>query len=144
MKKFAFKFEKILNLRSFAEEEAKLDLARAVSEVYRLENELADTIKKRDEVQNYINNDDPNSVFYVMSYVERMQYEQRALEGQIEKANSVVAQKQQVLTEAIKQRKILSSLKERNLHEYKKEYGKMEVAELDESNLMRDELCKVQ
>ncbi|MBQ5780649.1 MAG: flagellar export protein FliJ [Spirochaetaceae bacterium] len=144
MKKFAFKFEKILNLRSFAEEEAKLDLARAVSEVYRLENELADTIKKRDEVQNYINNDDPNSVFYVMSYVERMQYEQRALEGQIEKANSVVAQKQQVLTEAIKQRKILSSLKERNLQEYKKEYGKMEVAELDESNLMRDELCKVQ
>jgi flagellar biosynthesis chaperone FliJ len=101
-------------------------------------------IKKRDEVQNYINNDDPNSVFYVMSYVERMQYEQRALEGQIEKANSVVAQKQQVLTEAIKQRKILSSLKERNLQEYKKEYGKMEVAELDESNLMRDELCKVQ
>ena len=144
MKKFAFKFEKILNLRSFAEEEAKLDLARAVSEVSRLENELADTIKKRDEVQKYINNNDPHSVFHVMSYVERMQYEQRSLEGQIAKANSVVAQRQQVLTEAIKQRKILSSLKERNLQEYKKEYEKIEVAELDESNLMRDELCKVQ
>lgn len=144
MKKFSFKFEKILNLRQFAEEEAKLDLARAVSKVSELENDLAETIKKRDEVQKYINSDDYNSVFYVMSYVERMQYEQRALEGQIAEANSVVAQKQSVLTEAIKQRKVLSSLKERNLQDYKKEYGKLEAADLDESNLMRDEFYKVQ
>ena len=112
MKKFSFKFEKVLNLRRFAEEEAKLNLAHAISEVSALEADLQETIRKRDEVPQYIDNSDPHSVFYVMSYVERMKYEQHALEMRIAEANSVVAQKQALLTEAIKQRKILSSLKE--------------------------------
>jgi flagellar FliJ protein len=136
MKGFSFKFEKILNLRQFAENEAKLDLARALSEVTELEAKLAEVIEKRNNVHNFIDNNNPHSVIYAAGFVERMQYEQKTLEEQIDQANAVVEEKKAVFAEAMKQRKIFSKLREKSMETYKKENAKREIADLDEANLV--------
>lgn len=135
MRRFAFKLEKVLELRRFAEREWEHKLAEATSRVIGVENEISEWAERRSATST---NRVPNGrvdmgvlrsredyVNLIDDRVYRLQSRLVTLEAEREKVRARYL-------EVSQRRKALSKLKERQGDEYYKDALKEETRSLDE------------
>ena len=138
MKAFKFSLQKILDLRLFAEEQAKLALAAAISESDRIKNLLKEIAQKRVEANKERSVcTDITGHIAIENYINRLDIRKEELLEELASAELVVEEKRAAYNEAMKQRKVLSNLKDKKFAEYKKQYNKTTEIELDDMNQAR-------
>ena len=133
MKKFKFSLEKVLSLREFEENQAQIELAKAISVVTELNNKLnfiANERVKHNDARS--NSTDLSYLMSIENYIEGLDYQKEILLEELAQAELILEEKRQIMIEAMKKRKALEKLKEKQLQEYKKEILKEEEKVLDE------------
>lgn len=141
MKKFKFSLEKVLSLREFEQNQAQIELGKAQSVVNDINEQLkfiASEIVKSNESR--ANSADLNFLLSVENYVNGLNYKKELLLEELAKAQLVLEEKRAIVVEAIKKRKSLEKLKEKQFEEYKKQYNLEEEKILDE--ISTSKFCK--
>lgn len=133
MKKFEFSLQKLLNLREFEEHEAEVELGKAISESDKIRNQLEDVAQKTIfnskqtvGVGNY------QDLVVLEQYRNRLKLLKEELLEELAKAEIVVEQKRAIFAEAMKNRKVLTNLKEKKFTSWKKEAQKAEENAIDD------------
>lgn len=122
MKRFSFSMQKILDIREFAERQAQIELGQAVAEVNRINGELeAVAQEKQRMLQVKLKDVSLNEFLVHENYLKRLELTKDRLLQELAAAQLVVDKKREIFAEAMKQRKILSNLREKQFAQYKKE-----------------------
>jgi flagellar FliJ protein len=122
MKRFSFSMQKILDIREFTERQAQIELGQAVAEVNRINEELeAVAQEKLRMLQINLKSASLNEFLVHENYMKRLELTKERLLEELAAAQLVVDEKREIFAEAMKQRKILSNLKEKQFAQYKKE-----------------------
>lgn len=133
MKKFAFKLQKLLELRQFEEDKAKAVLAQAIGVAEGLKAELRQIAE--DRVATNASRSglaDPVTMQAIERYIIRLDTRKEQALQELAQAELVVEEKRAILAEAVKQRKILEKLRENKYAEWKKERQKEDDKILDD------------
>ena len=135
MRRFAFKLEKVLELREYHEREWELRLAEVTSRVIGVENEITELGERRHATQSVAIRpghvdlgDARNREEYVNLIDDRVRHLRRRLVALEEERSRV----RDHYLDASRERKALSKLKERRSEEYYKDSLKEEIRSLDE------------
>lgn len=122
MKRFSFSMQKILDIREFTERQAQIELGQAVAEVNRINEELeAVAQEKLRMLQINLKSASLNEFLVHENYMKRLELTKERLLEELAAAQLIVDEKREIFAEAMKQRKILSNLKEKQFAQYKKE-----------------------
>jgi flagellar FliJ protein len=145
MKRFAFSLEKVLNLRKHREQEAKIALGRAVSELTAIENQLKELALLRVKAASGRLSPpgpdsprDPQSGFYAgyyqnyEFYLRRLDHEKEELLEASAKARLKVEEERDSYLEASRERKVLDKLKEKRSAAYRHALFAEETKTLDD------------
>ncbi len=133
MKRFEFSLQKVLDLREFEEKQAKNELGKAIAESDRIKTELEYVALKRVE-----NNkaraltEDMNEMMAIERFIVRLDLRKEELLEELAKAELVIEQKRQLFAEAMKNRKVVTKLKEKKEAEYKADSLKAEESAIDD------------
>ena len=122
MKKFVFSLQKVLDLREFEEEKAKLELGKAVAEMERIKKLLAENAQNRVNA-GYSRRDvsDVLSLQQIENYILGLDLKKEKLLEELASAELIFEKKRDLFTEAMQAREVLTKLKDKQLSEYKKE-----------------------
>ena len=133
MKKFVFSLQKVLDLREFEEDKAKLELGKAVAEVEKIKTQLQENAQKRVEA-NLSRKDtkDIGSLINIENYITGLDIKKEKLLEELTYAQIVFEEKRDLFTKAMQEREVLTKLKEKQLSEYKKEILKEEENSVDD------------
>lgn len=133
MKKFVFSLQKVLDLREFEEEKAKLELGKAVAEMERIKKLLAENAQNRVNA-GYSRRDvsDVLSLQRIENYILGLDLKKEKLLEELASAELIFEKKRDLFTEAMQAREVLTKLKDKQLSEYKKEALKQEENALDD------------
>jgi len=127
MKPFAFRLEKLLNLRKFYEDEAKIELGRAVGVLAELENKITALAAERVRAAaaQFMPNNSAIEIQQYMYYLVRLDNTKELLLKEAAIAEMKVEEAREAFLEASRERKVLDNLKEKK----QKEYHKMKLNE---------------
>lgn len=137
MKKFDFPMQKILDLREFEEEQAKTELGKAISETNRIQQELDIIAKEKNRMIDICSESNIYHMFANYGYIMRLDINRDRLLEELAVAELAVEEKRQIFAEAMKERKVLTNLKEKQLSKYKKDYKLAEDNNLDDLSSSR-------
>jgi flagellar FliJ protein len=137
VKKFAFSLQKILDLRQYAEDQARLELGRAVSVVNALNAELRGVAQSRGRAMAGLASQnegllDVAQMQSVQGYISLLDVKKERLIADLAQAELAAQEKRDLYTEAMKKRSVLTKLSERQYEAYKKEKLREEDRFLDE------------
>ena len=133
MKKFVFSLQKVLELREYEEDKAKLELGKAVAEVERLKRLLEENARNRIAAnQSRKDTTDVIILMNIENYIIGLDAKKEKLLEELTMAQMVFEEKRDLYTKAMQDREVLSKLKEKQLSEYKKEVLKEEENALDD------------
>lgn len=133
MKKFEFPLEKVLSVRKYKNDEAEIELGKAVSQLELLEGELNNLAVLYSEIpQKYSNLSDIRDLSQLENYTFFLNSKKESLLEQIAGAKLIVEEKRRLYVEAHKELKVMENLKERALTEYKKNVIKEQDNVLDD------------
>ena len=136
MRRFKFNLEKILQLRKFKEEEAKIALGHAISVLNAIENQIKETaLKQHHAATERFNN--PLEMASWDTYILRLEQEAEKLAEQAARQEIVVEEKRNLYLEAQKDLKALEKLKEKQQKEYRKEMLNYQMNQVDELTAAR-------
>ncbi|MBQ8561770.1 MAG: flagellar export protein FliJ [Spirochaetaceae bacterium] len=122
MKRFAFSLQKILDIREFAERQAQIELGRAVAEVNRINRDLEAVAQEKLRMIHQKQQEMTLNDFVVReNYMKRLELTKERLLEELAAAQLVVDEKRELFAEALKQRKILSNLRDKQYAQYKKD-----------------------
>ena len=122
MKRFSFSLQKILDIREFAERQAQIELGRAVAEVNRINSDLEAVAQEKIRMIHQKPQEMTLNDFVVReNYMKRLELTKERLLEDLAAAQLVVDEKREIFAEALKQRKILSNLRDKQYAQYKKE-----------------------
>jgi flagellar FliJ protein len=128
MKKFVFNLEKILKLRSHAENEARIELGRAVSALSQIENKLANhALEQKKAMENRFSGG--NAMPYIRlydNYLQRLDAVKEQLLKEAAAAAAALESARERWVEARAGLRIMENLKERKFAAYIKESQKEE------------------
>ncbi|GMO36169.1 MAG: hypothetical protein Ta2F_12080 [Termitinemataceae bacterium] len=133
MKKFKFGLQKILKLREWSENDAKLELGRSVSALNEIENNLKIVAEKKIEASaNQFSSETAGTENVVAAvdfrtyanYLQYLETEKEHLLQEAAKAEAEVEVKREIWTEAKSGVKVMENLKDRRFTEYKKDQYK--------------------
>ena len=133
MKKFVFSLQKVLELREYEEDKAKLELGKAVAELERIKRLLQEVAENR--VAANQSRKDTTDVIVLMNienYIIGLDAKKEKLLEELTMAQMFFEEKRDLYTKAMQDREVLSKLKEKQLSEYKKEVLKEEENALDD------------
>ena len=133
MKKFVFSLQKVLELREYEEDKAKLELGKAVAELERIKRLLQEVAQNR--VAANQSRKDTTDVIILMNienYIIGLDAKKEKLLEELTMAQMFFEEKRDLYTKAMQDREVLSKLKEKQLSEYKKEVLKEEENALDD------------
>jgi len=133
MKKFVFSLQKVLELREYEEDKAKLELGKAVAELERIKRLLQEVAQNR--VKANLSRKDTTDVIVLMNienYIIGLDAKKEKLLEELTMAQMFFEEKRDLYTKAMQDREVLSKLKEKQLSEYKKEVLKEEENALDD------------
>ena len=154
MKRFTFALEKVLELRKFYEQEAKIELGRAISVLTEIESNIKRNAALRNQatvqrfsgicatesggaIEDGDTNDTDNSGALAMlawdNYILRLEQEARLLAEDAAHAEAVVEEKRGLYMEASRELKVMEKLKEKRQKEYKAEALAAETDERDDA-----------
>ncbi|MBR5866451.1 MAG: flagellar export protein FliJ [Spirochaetaceae bacterium] len=129
--------QKILELREFEEEQAKIELGKAISETNRIQQELHAVAVEKNRMIDICSQTRMNDMLINHRYIMRLDVTRDRLLEELAAAELVVEEKRQIFAEAMQERKVLLNLKEKQLADYKKEYQKVEDNSLDDLSSSR-------
>ncbi len=133
MKKFVFSMEKILDLREYEEKQAQIELGKAIGDAEKIRQQLNFVaIEKAKMLSMDISGTSINERLVHENYLVRLDRQKEILLEELAAAELIVEEKRAVFAEALKKRKVLSNLKEKQLQQYKKE------KQLEEDNIVDD------
>lgn len=133
MKKFVFSMEKILDLREYEEKQAQIELGKAIGDAEKIRQQLNFVaIEKAKMLSMDISGTSINERLVHENYLVRLDRQKEVLLEELAAAELIVEEKRAVFAEALKKRKVLSNLKEKQLQQYKKE------KQLEEDNSVDD------
>ena len=122
MKRFSFSLQKILDIREFAERQAQIELGRAVAEVNRINSDLEAVAQEKLRMIHQKRQEMTLNDFVVReNYMKRLELTKERLLEELAAAQLVVDEKRELFAEALKQRKILSNLRDKQYAQYKKD-----------------------
>ena len=133
MKKFAFSLQKILDLKEFSEEQAKIALAQAIANSDRIKSELKTIAEKRVESntqRSFCKN--MQDLVIIENYINRLDVQKENLLEELAAAEIVIEEKRKAMYEAMKERKVLTKLKDKKKAEYRRLVNQEEAAVLDD------------
>ncbi len=137
MKKFTFKLEPLLKMRLKREELVTIELAAAQNEKAKIENSI-ENVKTgiKDSIErsrNYFNAGVKiDSLLMTRNYIEVLKKRLAGFETDLAAAENKISLIKQKLAEAVKERKIIETLKENQFTAYKKEYNRQDNSQMDE------------
>lgn len=122
MKRFSFSLQKILDIREFVERQAQIELGRAVAEVNRINSDLEAVAQEKIRMIHQKPQEMTLNDFVVReNYMKRLELTKERLLEDLAAAQLVVDEKREIFAEALKQRKILSNLRDKQYAQYKKD-----------------------
>jgi flagellar FliJ protein len=134
MKAFSYNLEKVLKLRKHYEDEAKIELGRAISFLAELEQKLltlAGEIGRAQEAQ-FSPENTAAQIQQYMFYLIRLDSLREQFLAEAAKAEQLVEKAREAFLEASRERKVLDNLKEKRFKEYRKERLVEETKALDD------------
>ena len=134
MKAFTFGLEKVLNLRKFYEDEAKIELGRAIGVLADLESRLFAVGRERVRAAaaQFAPGNTGAMIQQYMFYIIRLDNLKEQLLRDITLAEMKVEQAREAFLEASKERKVLDKLKDKRQKEYRKVVLTEETKTLDD------------
>lgn len=126
MKRFSFPLQKVLDLREYEENQAKLDLAAAIAEANRIQAELEQVAREMVAAANVRITSDIPSMQANEAYKVRLKLRKGELLEELAQAELVIEQKREVFAEKMQDRKVITKLKEKAVEDYKAETEKEE------------------
>ena len=143
VKRFHFSLQKLLNLRGFEENKARVELGKAVSEVERINLSLRENAAKRVAAPQtaIVTKDgssaarplmDTNSLLALERYTARLDFERDRLLESLAAAEEVAQEKRGVYVEAAKKLKTLENLKDKKAAEWKRDALRAADDEIDD------------
>ena len=150
MKRFTFALEKVLELRQYSEQEAKIELGRAIGILTEIENNIKrnNALHSQAAMQRFsgINavtdaaaaNAGALSMLSWDNYILRLEQEGERLAEQAVQAELVVEEKRNLYIEASRELKVMEKLREKRQKEHRTEAFASEVRELDDIWRARD------
>ncbi|MDR1587810.1 MAG: flagellar export protein FliJ [Treponema sp.] len=134
MKRFSFGMEKVLSLREYREEEAKLELGRAVGALAEIEDKIRRTAGNRCRAaqERFSGKNSALDIAVWDNYIIRLDQEAEKLTEEAARAEAIVEEKRELYLEASRERKVIEKLKEKREKEYRREVFAEETKELDD------------
>ena len=134
MKAFSFNLEKVLRLRKYREDEAKIELGRAIGVLAELERRLIMLAQERARAaaDQFSPGNTAARIQQYMFYLLRLDNTKEQLLEECAAAELKVEEARNMFLEASKERKVLDKLKEKRQKEYKKEITVWEAKTLDD------------
>ena len=122
MKRFQFKLQKALELRTRRENDAKLELGRAIGTLSLLEQRISAVAEDRSRAtaERFAPENDISTIKQYDRYVLRLDAQKETLLSAAEKARGIVDEAREVFLETSRDRKVLDKVKERRMQEYRK------------------------
>jgi flagellar FliJ protein len=122
MKKFSFTLQKILGLREFEEKEAQIELAKAISAADVIQAELK-TIADQRLKQSHSRSQSSDIIMLqsIEHYIQRLDLRTEELLEDLTRAQIVIEEKRAIMAEKMKNRKVLTKLKDKKKEEHR--YG---------------------
>ena len=134
MKAFSFGLEKVLNLRKFYEDEAKIELGRAIGVLADLENRILVLGRERARASaaQFTPGNDTAIMRQYMFYLQRLDSLKEQLLKEAALAELEVEKAREAFLEASRERKVLDKLKDKRQREYRKVTLSGETKTLDD------------
>jgi len=134
MKHFTFRLEKVLELRKYSEEEAKLELGRAIGVLADLENRIALLGQERVRAASlqFSPGNSAAQIQQYMFYLIRLDNTKEQLLKETALAELKVEEAREAFLEASRELKVLEKIKEKQQKEYRKEVFAEETKVLDD------------
>lgn len=133
MKRFSFGLQKLLDLREFTEKQAKEELGKVISVANSINLELKDIASER--VHSQKSRDDIfdiNAFRAIEFYVNRLDLRKEELFEELATTELLIEQKRAIFTEAMKNRKVITKLREKQQKTWHKEMLKEEEEAIDD------------
>jgi flagellar FliJ protein len=134
VKAFHFSLEKVLRLRKYREQEAKIDLGRAIGVLSEIENRITDVAEQKHHAagERFSPGNNARQIIHYENYIRRLDQERDQLLEEAARAELVVEEKRNRYLEASRDRKVLDKLKEKREKEYRKDVAAGETKILDD------------
>ena len=138
MKTFAFGLEKVLSLRKFREDEAKIELGRAVGVLAEIESKIRSTAEERVRAAaaQFSPENSAAEIQQYMYYLIRLDNTRDRLFNEAAQAELKVEEARSAFIETSRERKVLDKLKEKRFKEYRKSMFVEEAKILDDVRLL--------
>ena len=137
MKAFAYNLEKLLKLRKHYEDEAKIELGRAISVLAELERRIFAIVEEiaRAQIAQFNPENTAIQMQQYMFYLIRLDNTREQLLKEAAMAELKVEEAREVFLEASRERKVLDNLKEKRYKEYRKMALVEETKALDDISM---------
>ena len=134
MKPFKFNLEKVLNLREYREDEAKIELGRAITILSDIENRILALGHERARAASdqFRQGNSAAMIQQYMFYLVRLDSVKEQLLKDAATAELKVEEAREAFLEASREREVLDKLKEKRQKEHRKETLAREAKALDE------------
>lgn len=133
MKKFKFELEDVLSLRKFQQEQAQIELGKAVAEEVKIQDNLNLLALQHAEAKKSISGSTDFSVITSgQSYFTFLKLQEEKLLEDLAAAKIVTDAKREVFKEALQKTESLNKLKEKQLAEHKELEAKEEEDNVDD------------
>jgi flagellar FliJ protein len=119
MKKFIFELEQVLDLRKYREQEAQIELGRAISVLTEIEMRIRSVAEERYRAGNQFSGDGATIRSYML-YINRLDIEKERLLIEAAKAEQKVEEAREIYLETSSERKVLDELKNKQAEDYNK------------------------
>ncbi|GHU93032.1 hypothetical protein FACS189479_03590 [Spirochaetia bacterium] len=134
MKRFSFSLEKILDLRKHREQEAEIELGRAIGELTEIENKIKTLALEKTKAarERFSSNNTSIEIQSYDFYIMRLDQTRDRLLEEAAKAELKVEAARTIYLEASRDRKVFDKLKEKQGAEYRREILVEETKILDD------------
>jgi flagellar FliJ protein len=133
MRRFNFNLQRILDLREHREQEAKIELGKAISALTLIEQRIeAVTLERARAMMDRYSHSMAEFRSYD-NYIRRLEQTTEKLQKEAALAELEVNEKRDLFIEASRDRKVLDKVRERRRREYRKELFAEEIKELDDT-----------
>jgi flagellar FliJ protein len=131
MKRFNFSLRRLLELREHREEEAKIELGKAIGTLTVIEQRIDEVSMERARAMTDRYSCNMNDFRGYDLYIRRLEQTTEKLQKEAVLAELEVNEKRDLFIEASRDRKVLDKVKERRQKEHRKEMFAEETKELD-------------
>jgi flagellar FliJ protein len=136
MKRFHFNLQKALNLRAYREQNAEIELGRAINRLTELTNRLKALAEERSRAaaDRFARSNSAEDMRAYERYITRLDNQKEELLEEAAAAELAVSEKREAWLAASRDRKILDKLREKRLGEYRKLALREEVKLADDTS----------